>query len=53
MRKTNISHTKPTGDKLSNLALVLLSQAANRDDGMLLPATGLGPTPRGAALQGP
>ena len=45
MPKTNVSHTKPSGAKLSDLALVLLSHAANRDDRMLLPPAELDQSP--------
>ncbi len=38
MRKTNVSQPKPSGANLLDLALVLLSHAANREDRMLLPA---------------
>lgn len=38
MRKTNVSHPKPSGANLPDLALVLLSHAANREDRALLPA---------------
>lgn len=50
MRQTNVSQTKPRDANLSDLALVLLSHAANREDRMLLPAPD-SINARGAALQ--
>lgn len=50
MSKTNVSQRKPSGTKLSDTALVLLSHAANRDDRTLLPPPD-STKARGAALE--